>query len=151
MQRCCNAAIQCRLLNWVSFFSSTGETVYVDNCANTYISNNRANFLTFRDFDQSEQQAMCVATVSVSSLPAGKGTVCWSWCDDDCREHTFDLPHCRYYPESPACILSPSQLGIYPDIHDLGTGTNSSVHSSCFYWNRKKFSCTIPHSASFMP
>ena len=133
----------------VSFFTKEPESVYVDNCANTHISNNREHFVDFNPIRRGSRDK--VSTVGGSAMPVGEGTVKWSWRDDNGRSHTHYLKHCRYYPNSPACILSPSQLGLQLKDIDGGTGINSSIKSSTFYWDNGKFSRSIHHTAAYMP
>ena len=133
----------------VSFFTSDPDRVYVDNCANTHITNNKNHFVDFRPIHRGSRDK--VSTVGGNAIPAGEGTVRWAWRDDDGRSHMFLLKNCRYYPNSPACILSPSQLGISLKDEDGGTGIDSTVRWSTFYWNKKKHSKTIHHTSAFMP
>ena len=65
----CQDAQRC----FMNFFSGSLEYVYVDNCANMHISNNRAHFVTFCVI----RCGLCdrVLTVGGDALPAGEGTV----------------------------------------------------------------------------
>ena len=149
IRRCFNAQTNRSAPTRISFFTKNPECVYVDNCANTHISNNRDHFVDFAPVRRGSRDK--VSTVGGNALPSGEGTVKWSWRDDNGRSHTHTLRNCRYYPNSPACILSPSQLGIQLKDIDGGTGIDSSVKISPFYWKNKQYSRTIHHTSSFMP
>ena len=149
IKRCYEAESNDTASSRISFFTKDPENVYVDNCANTHITNNKDHFVDFKSIRRGSRDK--VSTVGGNAMPVGEGTVKWSWRDDDGRSHTYLLKHCRYYPNSPACILSPSQLGLQIKDCDGGTGIDSSVRTSTFYWCKKKFSRTIQHTAAFMP
>ena len=149
LQRCFEAERAYKSQNVVSFFSSNSEYVYVDNCANTHISNQRQNFISFTPSRRGSRYK--VSTVGGAASPEGEGTVRWSWKDDKGQSHTFNLPNCKYYPDSPACILSPSQLGLSLRDYDRGTGIDSGIYSSTFYWKGRSSTRTIHHTPAFMP
>ena len=146
--RCFEAVRDDNKRHLINFFSWDVEHVYVENCANTHILNNRLHFVTFAPIRRGAHDR--VSTVGGDSYPAGEGTVKWSWRNNDGRAHTYLLPNCRYYPNLLACILSPTQFGLHLHDCDRGTGIDSGIHSSKFYWSNQKFRRTIQHT-SFMP
>ena len=95
----------------VSFMSSKCEFVYVDNCANSHITNTKEHFISYTLYLGSDLTSL-VNTIVGNTKPANEGTVCWSWRDNNGNISRYDLPGCWYYPNSPVCILSQSQLGL---------------------------------------
>ena len=67
------------------------------------------------------------------------------------KSHTHNLEQCRYYPDSPACILSQTQLGIQLQDNDFGTCIDSGILTSKFFWGNRKYCRKIVHTPSFMP
>ena len=133
----------------VSFFTKEPESVYVDNFANTHILNKKDHFVEFNPIQRSSRDK--VSTVGGFATPSGEGTMRWSWRNNNGRSHAHLLKNCHYYPDSPACIFSPSQFGIQLNNINGGTGINSVVKTSTFSWNKKQFVFTIQHTPSFMP
>ena len=112
-------------------------------------TNNKDHLVDFQPIRQGSKDK--VSTVGGNAMPSGEGTVKWLWRDDNGRLRLHLLQNCRYYPKSPACILSPSQFGIELNDVDGGTGIDSAVKISTFYWNKKNSVRTIHHTPSFMP
>lgn len=135
---------------YFSFFSAKCETVYVDNCANCHITNDKEHFISYTPYDNI-QDATSVNTIGGDTKPIGEGTVRWSWRDDTGKSCRFDLPGCKFYPNSSVCILSQTQLGIFLKDSDFGTKIESGIRTSHFYWNNQKHCRTIHHTPSFMP
>ena len=93
--------------------------MYVDNCAIFYISNNISHFVLYKVY--SKEALDCCSTVGGGAKSVGKGTVRWSWQDDNGDQDTYDLPDCKYFLKSPVCILSQTQLGGHLDNNNFGT------------------------------
>ena len=134
----------------VNFMNEKCEAVYVDNCANCHITNTKAHFISYTPFSDADFSGL-VNTIDGNTKPAGVGTVRWSWRDDEGKISTYDLPGCRYYPESPVCILSQTQLGLFLNDRDFGTKIESGIHTSIFHWDNQRFCRTIKHTTSYMP
>ena len=134
----------------VNFMNGQCEAVYVDNCANCHITNTKAHFVKYTPFSTADFGGL-VNTIDGNTKPAGVGTVRWSWRDNDGNISTYDLPGCRYYPESPVCILSQTQLGLFLNDRDFGTKIESGIHTSIFHWDNQRFRRTIKHTTSYMP
>ena len=115
-----------------NFMSSKHESVYVDNCANCHISNTKEHFIDYTPYTDSELGDF-VNTIDGNTKPEGFGTVCWSWRDDTGKVSRYELPGCRHYPNSPVCILSQSQLGIFLKNDNFGTKIESGIHTSIFH------------------
>ena len=82
------------------------------NCANCHITNTKEHFVDYTPYTEANLCGL-VNTIGAHTKPAGVGTVCWSWRDDQGRASQYDLPGCRYYPTSPVCILSQTQLKFF--------------------------------------
>ena len=89
MRMCFDSERNIKGSNRISFFTKDPECVYVDNCANTHISNNKNHFVEFTPIRRGSKDK--VSTVGGLATPAGEGTVKWSWRDDDGRSHTHLL------------------------------------------------------------
>ena len=147
--RCYKATTQSRG-SLVDFTSGHSQKVYLDNCANTHIGNCKEDFISYRDLSSSSENEG-VGNVGGTAKPMGIGTVRWKWEDDLGKEHTYELKDCRYFPNSPANILSISSLGIQLQDDDDGTWIKSGPYTSTFTWEKGKYSKTIKHTASQMP
>ena len=76
-----------------------------------------------------------VATIGgKTSIPAGIGTVKWTWKDDTGQNHTHHLTEVLYFPTSPVNILSITALADQLN-DDHGTGIDTRRRSSRPYWN----------------
>ena len=134
----------------LNFMNEKCESVYVDNCANCHISNDKSHFISYTKYS-TEQTAASVNTIGGDTMPEGEGTVRWSWRDDNGTSHKYDLPGCKYYPNSPVCILSQTQLGLFLNDTDFGTKIESGIRTSVLHWENQQYTRTIAHTASFMP
>ena len=135
---------------FLNFMSQKSESVYVDNCANCHITNTKEHFISYTPYEDSDYSRF-VHTIGGGTKPLGEGTVHWSWRNDDGKICKYDLPGCRYYPDSPVCILSQTQLGIFLNDQDFGTKIESGIRTLIFYWDGQKNKRTIHHTPSFMP
>ena len=122
----CYQAVTSQKSHLVSFLSEKATFAYVDNCANTHICTDKSMYLD--DY----QAFHCSSTAKVSNIggsakPLGIGTVRCSWKDDTGKDHIFDLKNTRHFPDSPANILSLSQLGIQLKDDDDGTWIQCGV------------------------
>jgi hypothetical protein len=83
------------------------------------------------------------------NLPAGIGTVKWSWLDDDGRIHTH-LFEALYFPQSPVNILSVTQFALKlkdPDKTRISTGMLESE----FTWDHGRYRRRVVHPESGLP
>ena len=127
-------------------FDTDANFVVCDNSANTHICKDREMFVTFK-----ETTSGMVATIGGKlNQPSGIGTVEWTWKDDNGVSHTNRLEKVLYFPQSPINIMSVTefarQLG-----DEEGTGIDTKMKYSRFYWNNNKHSRQIYHSASNLP
>ena len=134
----------------LNFMNEKCESVYVDNCANCHISNDKSHFISYTKYSP-EQISASVNTIGGDTMPEGEGNFRWRWRDDNGNLHKYDLPGCKYYPSSPVCILSQTQLGLFLEDTDFGTKIESGIRTSVLYWENQKYTRTIAHTASFMP
>ena len=134
----------------IDFTSGNSQTVYLDNCANTHISNCKDDYITYTDLSGSSEREG-VGNVGGTAKPEGIGTVRWKWEDDLGKEHVFELKECRYFPTSPANILSVSSLGVQLGDDDDGTWIKSGPYTSTFTWKKGRHQRTIKHTPSRMP
>ena len=139
-----------RYLSFNSFSPRPDDFVLVDNCSNVFISNNLRHFTTYTPFQKS-LSPNGTSTVCGSKAPSGMGTVRWAWYDDNGKSHTFDLPNCRRYPDSPVSLLSSNQLGKFLQDTDCDTTIESGIYTSTFYWSNCKYHQTIQHTPNLMP
>ena len=132
--------------NGTSIFDTNASFMVCDNSANNHICNNRDMFVTF------------IATISglVETLggklnqPAGIGTVKWTWKYDGGAVHTEQLENTLYLPNSPINITSVTELA--KQFNDKeGTGIDTKMNHSLFYWKNNQFSRKIHHSYSNLP
>ena len=86
-----------------------------------------------------------------NTKPAGVGTVCWSWRNNEGKNSAYDLPGCCHYLDSPVCILSQTQLSLFLNDCDFGIKNTSGIRTSLFYWDDQKFRQTTKHTTSYMP
>ena len=127
-------------------FDTDSHFVVYDNSANTHICNRRDMFEDFQATTRGQ-----VATIGGKlNRPAGIGTVAWTWKDDLGVAHTERLKGVLYFPQSPINIMSITELARQLDDPD-GTGIDTKMNSSRFYWQGNKFSRTIHHSPSNLP
>ena len=149
MARCYKAATGNRG-RLIDFTSGNSQTAYLDNCANTHISNCKEDFITYKDLRGSEESEG-VGNVGGLAKPQGIGIVRWKWEDGAGKEHSYELEDCRYFPSSPANILSILSLGLQLDDDDKGTWIKSGPYTSTFTWEKGKYTKTIKHTSSRMP
>jgi hypothetical protein len=78
------------------------------------------------------------------------GTVNWRWKDDHGKSHTMKIKDVLFFPDSPVNILSITCLADqFKD--DDGTGIDTKLTKSRFYWDNNQFQRTINHPASNLP
>ena len=110
--------------------------MYVDNCANCHIYNDIFHFIDYKA--SSLNKINGCSTVGGGANAVGEGTVRWSWRNDNGEQFSYDLPNCKYYPNSPVYILSQTQLGLHLNDKDFGTRIESGIYSSKFHWDDGK-------------
>lgn len=129
-----------------SIFDTDASFVVCDNSANTHICNDKNMFVTFK----STTSGMVATIGGKMNKPSGIGTVEWKWKDDEGASHTERLEDVLYFPTSPINIMSVTafaeQLG-----DEEGTGIDTKMKYSRFYWKGNRFSRKIYHSASNLP
>lgn len=127
-------------------FDTDADFVVCDNSANTHICNNKDMFVDFK-----ETTSGMVATIGGKmNRPAGIGTVEWKWKDDNGVKHTQQLERVLYFPQSPINIMSVTEFAKQLNDED-GTGIDTKMKYSRFYWMGNKYSRKIYHSASNLP
>ena len=137
---------QGRLIDLMSGYS---QKVYLNNCANTHISNCKGNVITYKDLIGSSGKG--VGNVGGTTKPEGIGTVQLKWEDNVRHKHGYDLLNCRYFSTSPANILFMSSLGIQLGDNDDKIWIKLGPYTSTFTWGYGKFNRTIKHTTSQMP
>ena len=86
-----------------------------------------------------------VATIGGKlNSPAGIGTVKWKWKDDAGLVHKILLDKVLYFPNSPINIMSITELARQLDDEE-GTGIDTKMKYSRFYWDNNKYSRKIFH------
>ncbi len=129
-----------------SIFDTDATFVVCDNSANTHICNDKSMFITFK-----ETTSGMVATIGGKmNKPAGIGTVEWKWKDDEGIIHTERLEDVLYFPSSPINIMSVTAFAEQLEDEE-GTGIDTKMKYSRFYWKGNKYSRKIYHSASNLP
>ena len=92
-----------------------------------------------------------VASIGGSKNSAsGMGTVRWRWKDDLGKSHTLHIENVLYFPQPPVNILSTTGLAYQLKDND-GTGIDTKINKSWFYWEKNKFQRTINHPPSNLP
>ena len=148
LSRCFNA-VSTGASSLMNFSSSRTDTAYIDNCANTCICKHESDLRDYKPFHRSCRKK--VGNVGGASRPKGIGTWDCTWKDDTGQDHKFSFPNTRHFPDSPANIISVSQLGLLLNDGDDDTYIKSGTHSSLLVWNKAKFKRSIQHTASYMP
>jgi len=92
----------------VGFDNTAAATIICDNSANIHICNGRNMFETLVAASASKVVATIGGQVNV---PAGIGTVIWSWKDDKNETHTHRIENMHYFPTSPFNIPGITALG----------------------------------------
>ena len=128
-------------------FDSDSCTIICDNSANVHICNDKTMFLGKM---RNTNQHYVATNVGNKNSALGMCTVCWRWKDHNSCIHQYDIKDVLYFPNSPVNILSvtglATQLG-----DDEGTGIDTRLHTSRFYWNHGRHERTIHHSSSNLP
>ena len=127
-------------------FNTDASFVVCNNSANTHICNDKSMFNFF-----SATTSGLVATIGGKlNRPTGIGTVEWTWNDDDGTSHTQQFDKCLYFPSSPINIMSVTSFAKQLGDED-GTGIDTKMKYSCFYWKNNQYSRKIFHSTSNLP
>ena len=127
-------------------FDTDASFVVCDNSANTHICNDKSMYAEFKETSRG-----MVATIGGKlNSPAGIGTVKWKWKDDAGLVHEILLEKVLYFPNSPINIMSITELARQLDDEE-GTGIDTKMKYSRFYWDNNKYSRKIFHSASNLP
>ena len=127
-------------------FDTDSNFFVCDNAANTHICNKQD---MFKDF-QATSSGLVATIGGKLNRPAGNGTVSWKWKDDKGVAHSDRLTGVLYFPQSPINIMSINKFARQLDDAD-GTGIDTKMNYSRFYWRNNQFSRTIHHSASNLP
>ena len=69
----CYKAVRGAQDNLIDFGSTTSQRTYMDNCANTHISNCRDDYVTFKEIPDDLNEK--VANIGGATKPSGIGTV----------------------------------------------------------------------------
>ena len=86
-----------------------------------------------------------VATIGGKlNQPVGIGTVKWTWKDDGGAVYTELLENTLYFPKSPINIMSVTELAKQFNDEE-GTGIDTKMNHSHFYWKNNQFSHKIHH------
>ena len=126
---------------------SDSTTMVCDNSANVHICNNRSMFVGELQHVTNHK----VATIGGRGHPAsGIGTVRWIWTDDFGVKHTNLIHDVLYFPQSPINILSVTSFA--KQLKDSeGTGIDTKMAYSRFYWDFGKYQRIIHHPPSNLP
>ena len=92
-----------------------------------------------------------VATIGGKGHSAsGLGTVRWTWHDDYGKTHEYLVEGVLYFPQSPINILSVTSFA--RQLNDKeGTGIDTKMAYSRFYWDKGRYQRIIRHPASNLP
>ena len=98
-------------------------------------------------FTFNETTAVLVAIIGgKQNHPAGIGTVKRTWKDDGGAVHMEQLDNTLYFPKSRINILSVTELAKQFN-DEKGTGIDTKMNHSIFYWKNNPFSRKIHHSS----
>ena len=127
-------------------FDTDASFVVCDNSANTHICNDKEMFITFK-----KTTSGMVATIGGKlNRPEGIGTVEWKWKDDEGVIHTEKLENVLHFPQSPINIMSVTEYARQLNDEE-GTGIDTKMKYSRFYWKNNQYSRRIYHSESNLP
>lgn len=130
----------------LDFDDTAVTTIICDNSANIHICNDRNMFSSMTAATASK----VVATIGGKvNIPAGIGTVTWSWKDDLGVVHSYKIDNVHYFPASPVNILGVTAFARQLN-DEVSTGIDTKWKQSKFYW-RGGHSRTIHHPQSQLP
>ena len=123
-------------------FDSDSFKIGVDNHSSFTISNNVHHFAgKLRPY-----KAKLLGIGGISAIH-GRGTIRWTFDDDDGYHHTIVIKDAIYVPSAPICLLSPQHWAqVAKDHSPLQDGTWCATFSKSvvLHWDQYKFSRTIP-------
>lgn len=132
-------------------FTDDNITVFVDNCSNIHVCNDRSLFssLTLRTEIEGAD------TIHGTGAAAGVGTVTWTWYDDDGQLYSWDFTDVQYFPDSPVNVMSVQKLSAAIEAKGLcdsrGARIDSGSGSSTLTWENGKYTRTIIHPKHDLP
>jgi hypothetical protein len=74
-----------------------------------------------------------------------KGTLLWSWEDDDGKKHDFWIPNSYCVPSEACRLLSPQHWSqTQRDKVQFGTGCKTDGRAAQLYWKNWQYQLTVP-------
>ena len=113
-------------------FDSDQSPIGIDNRCSACISN------CIHDFDGPlvETSRAIKGIGGAKITPVMKGTIKWSWLDDEGKPHKFTIPNSFYVPKCGARLLSP-QHWAQSQKDKSGTGCTTDGNGVTLFWNQK--------------
>ena len=126
-------------------FDTDSKIIGVDNRCSACISNEPSDFITeLKPCGRSIKGFGGARTENVMA-----GTLKWSWCDDNGKIHKFIIPNSYYVESAEGRLLSPQHwASTQKDKSKLGTGEFTNSKTCTLYWEKRKYSLTIPMTTS---
>lgn len=120
-------------------FDSDQNPIGIDKRCSTCISN------CIQDFDgpMTETRRVIKGIEGARITPVMKGTIKWSWLDEEGITHKFTIPNSFYIPSSGARLLSP-QHWAQTQKDKSGTGCTTDGYGVTMYWKQKQFQLFCP-------
>ena len=123
-------------------FDTDSNKIGIDNRASACIS------LEIRDFIRPLQDCRkIIAGVGGTRLTdVKKGTIQWTWTDDQGRPHKFLIHDSYFVPSANVRLLSPQHWArCIPGQREGGTGCTTIQTTTMLFWNDHKYIKTIKH------
>jgi hypothetical protein len=125
-------------------FDSDSYPLLLDNRASKCLTNVFADFV-----DTPRKTTAQIKGIGDTKVPATyKGTVRWSFEDDEGKVHEFFIPETYYSPSVPGRILSLQHWSqAANDNKPRPRGTYSATYDDCIelYWDQRKYKRTAPY------
>ena len=117
----------------------------LDNCAGCCITPYISNFI-FGDYVPRNINAPTLTGVGGATKIHGKGTVLWTFNDDQDISHSFPLT-AYLVPSCPLCFLRPQTIAndLFPDSADYGTSVQTFGSHSILQWDDCRFNLCVLH------
>ena len=137
------------LMALTSFDAVDSGIAAVDNCAGCCVTPHREDFV-FGDFAPLSSDASSSLNGVGGTTPVlGKGTVLWSFDDDEGTSHSFTLT-AYLVPSCPLRLLRPQTLAndLFPDSADYGTSVQTFGTHTILEWDDRRYKTILLHEST---
>ena len=124
-------------------FDSDSYPIKIDNCASACMTPNLSEFAELPTSIRTPVKGIGGSTIDATH----KGTLKWTWDDDQGRSHTFLIPDSYCTPDNPYRLLSPQHWAKvandhFPQRHGTRCITNDDDIE--LEWQQRRYRCHIP-------